>query len=68
MQTKYTNNNINSSIIYEIASPTFNRDAGNEGVGFFEDGFFTKIAIRSFMVLSITAIAANLRVILEGIL
>ncbi|MDH5187694.1 MAG: hypothetical protein OEW37_01915 [Rhodospirillaceae bacterium] len=68
MNYEYTPSNNSQSIIYEAASPHINYYNETSGESIFEDGFFNLIALRSFMVLSITAIAANLRVILEGVL
>lgn len=55
--------NIQPSIIYEVAS-TFGR-TNNQPYG---GEFFNQIVLRSFMVLAISAIAANLRVIAERLI
>ena len=55
-------------ITYETASQQINYQTGASSKDFFEDSFFNMIAFRGFMVLSISAIAANLRVILENVL
>ena len=60
--------NDNQSITYETASQHINYQTGASSKDFFEDGFFNMIAFRGFIVLSISAIAANLRVIIENTL
>jgi len=62
--------NKSHSIIYETASQQqyTNYPSNALGEGFSEDGFFNLIAFRGFMVLSVCAIAANLRVIIENAL
>ncbi|MDH5488936.1 MAG: hypothetical protein OEX17_03295 [Rhodospirillaceae bacterium] len=68
MSYKSAPSNDNQSITYETASQYVNYQTGASNKDFFEDGFFNMIAFRGFMVLSISAIAANLRVILENVL
>ncbi len=52
--------NSQPSIIYEVASTVSRANNSSHG-----DEFFNQIAIRSFMVLSISAIAADIMMVVE---
>ena len=56
------------TIIYEIASTASMINKASLGAGIFEDSFFNKIAVRGFMLLSLSAIVVNLRGLAEGLI